>query len=276
MPSVLRQSIAFFVFTYALTWTMWFGWAQLTGAGRWFLFYVGVFAPALVALGLTWKEKGEPGVRALLARIFRWQVNARWYLFAIGYLATIKLLAAVAHRAIVGQWPRFGAEPLLLMVAAILISTWVQAGEELGWRGYALPRLSARFGLGVASVIVGILWAGWHLPLFFFIPGGDTYGQSFPLYLSQVTAVSVAMAWLYWRTGGSLLLVMLFHAAVNNTKDIVPSAVPGATNALSFHASLIGWLTVALLWICAAYFLVRMRHATLETITERSEAQSYG
>jgi uncharacterized protein len=272
MPSVLRQSIAFFVLTYALTWVMWFGWAQLTGAGRWFLFYVGVFAPALVALGLTWKEEGEPRVRALLAQIFRWQVNARWYLFAIGYIATVKLLAAVAHRAITGEWPRFGSEPLLLMVAAIMISTWVQAGEELGWRGYALPRLSARFGLGAASVIIGILWASWHLPLFFNPAGGDTYGQSFPLYLLQVTAVSVAMAWLYWRTGGSLLLVMLFHAAVNNTKDIVPSAVPGATNPVSLNASLVGWLTVALLWICAASFLVRMRHATLGPVAERSEA----
>jgi membrane protease YdiL (CAAX protease family) len=136
-----------------------------------------------------------------------------------------------------------------------------------------LPRLSARFGLGAASVIVGILWASWHLPLFFNPAGGDTYGQSFPLYLLQVTAVSVAMAWLYWRTGGSLLLVMLFHAAINNTKDIVPSAVPGATDALSFTASLVGWLTVALLWICAAYFLVRMHHAAMETIDGRRETQ---
>ena len=270
MPlSVLRQSIVFFVLTYAVTWSMWFAWAELTSPARWFLFYLGVFAPALVALGLTWKEKGEPGVRALLARIFRWEVNARWYLFAIGYIATIKLLAAVAHRAIAGEWPRFGEEPLLLMVAAIMISTWVQAGEELGWRGYALPRLSARFGLGAASAIVGILWASWHLPLFFNPAGGDTYGQSFPLYLLQVTAVSVAMAWLYWRTDGSLLLVMLFHAAVNNTKDIVPSAVPGATNSLSLNASLVGWLTVVLLWICAAYFFIRMRGATLEPIAEK-------
>ncbi len=271
VPSVLRQSIAFFALTYAVTWSMWFAWAQITGASRWLLFYVGVFAPALVALGLTWKEKGEPGVHALLARIFRWQVNVRWYLFAIGYIATIKLLAAVAHRAITGQWPRFGPQPVLLMVAAILMSTWVQAGEEIGWRGYALPRLSARFGLAAASVIVGILWASWHLP-FFFIPGGDVHGQSFPLYLSQVTAVSVAMAWLYWRTGGSLLLVMLFHAAINNTKDIVPSAVPGATNSLSFDASLVGWLTVGLLWICAAFFLVRMRHALLKPVAEKNEA----
>jgi membrane protease YdiL (CAAX protease family) len=83
-------------------------------------------------------------------------------------------------------------------------------------------------------------------------------------YLLQVTALSVAAAWLYWRTGGSLLLVMLLHAAVNNTKDIVPSAVPGATNIFALSPSLVAWLTVVFLWIPAVYFLVRMsRTATL-------------
>lgn len=84
------------------------------------------------------------------------------------------------------------------------------------------------------------------------------------MYLLSVTALSVAMAWLYWRTNGSLLLTMLLHAAVNNTKDIVPSALSSATNAFSFRSSSIGWLTVALLWICAAYFLVRMRRVKLD------------
>ena len=147
------------------------------------------------------------------------------------------------------------------MAAAIVISTWVQAGEEIGWRGYALPRLSDRLGLAPASVILGIIWASWHLPLFF-VPASDTHGQSFPLFLLQVTALSVAMAWLYWRTGGSLLLVMLLHAAVNNTKDIVPSAVPGAMNAFALSTSVVAWLTLALLWITAAYFLLQMRKTT--------------
>src|SRR5207247_9266931 len=131
------------------------------------------------------------------------------------------------------------------------------AGEEIGWRGYALPRLATRFGLGRASVLLGLIWAAWHLPQFF-IPEVDTYGQSFFVYALQVTALSVAMAWLYARTNGSLLLVMLLHAAVNNAKDIVPSALLVATNTFGVSASLVAWLTVTLLWICAAYFLARM------------------
>ena len=74
-----------------------------------------------------------------------------------------------------------------------------------------------------------------------------------------MTALSVVVARLYWRTRGSLLLVMLGHASVNNTKDIVPSAIPGATDALAFNASGVGWLTLALLWTAAGYFLVQMR-----------------
>jgi CAAX protease family protein len=102
------------------------------------------------------------------------------------------------------------------MLAATLLSTLVggQAGEEIGWRGYALPRLAARFGLGSASVLLGLVWAIWHLPLFL-VPEADTWGQSFPLYLLQVTALSVAIAWLFANTRSSLFPVMLMHAAVN-------------------------------------------------------------
>src|SRR5260370_37922863 len=103
-----------------------------------------------------------------------------------------------------GPWPRFGDAPRYLMIAATVFSTvWGgQAGEEIGWRGYALPRLAARFGLGGASILLGVLWAAWHLP-FFFMPEADLYGQSIPLYVLQVTALSVAMAWLYANTRGS-------------------------------------------------------------------------
>ena len=117
--------------------------------------------------------------------------------------------------------------------------------------------MAERFGLARASLLLGLIWACWHLPQFF-IREADTYGQSFLVYVLQVTALSVAMAWLYAHTSGSLLLVMLMHAAVNNSKDIVPSALPGATSTFGLSASLVACLTVTLLWICAAYFLARM------------------
>ena len=98
--------------------------------------------------------------------------------------------------------------------------------------------------------MLGIIWALWHLPLFF-IPGTGSDGQSFPIYLLHVTALSVAMAWLYWKTDGSLLLVMLMHASVNNTTDIIPAAVPGATDPFSFAGSTMAVYTIALSWLLA-------------------------
>ncbi len=263
MGSLLK----FFSLTYALTWACFFSVAALSGSTasavparvgiRWLLLFIGIFAPSFVALGLTARAEGRAGALALLRRLLQWRVGARWYVFAAGYIAAIKLVVALVHRVAIGAWPRFGSEAWYVIPMAIAFSTPFQAGEEIGWRGYALPRLAARLGLARASVLLGIIWACWHLPQFF-IPEADTYGQSFFVFVLQVTALSVAIAWLYAHTNGSLLLTMLMHAAVNNSKDIVPSAVPGATNTFGLSSSVVAWLTVALLWVCAAYFLVRM------------------
>jgi membrane protease YdiL (CAAX protease family) len=257
--------LAFFGFTFLASWTLFRVAAALT-AGAYYeinpIFLLGVFAPAWVALALTAWFEGRDGVRALLARIFHAPSNARWYVFAVSYMAVIKLTTALLLRVFTGEWPKFGDEPVFILPFAILLSTPVQAGEEIGWRGYALPRLAKYLGLPGGSIVLGIIWASWHLPLFF-IPDVDKTNQSFPVYLLSVTAISVTMAWLYWRTRASLLLTMLLHASVNNTTNIVPSALPGAVDPLSFVASRTAWVSVVLLWICAAYFLVQMRGATL-------------
>jgi uncharacterized protein len=220
------------------------------------LWLLGVFAPSLAALALTGWYEGASSVRTLLGRIFQWQVSARWHFFAVSYMAMIKLAVALVHR-LADSWPRFGHERPGVILIAILVSTPVQAGEEIGWRGYARPRLAERMGFARASVLLGLVWASWHLPQFF-LHGADTYGQSFPIWSLEVIALSVAIGWLYAHTNGSLLLPMLMHAAINNTKDIVPSGTANATNAFSLHASSILYLTAALLWVTAAYFLVRM------------------
>jgi membrane protease YdiL (CAAX protease family) len=272
--------LVFFPLTFALTWTAWFVSAALAGPNdtgffgvRGPIFLVGVFAPALVAIALTMTE-GHAGVWRLLARIGRWQVRTRWYVFAVGYLAAVKLAAALVHRVAIGAWPLFGDTPVPLMLGAILLSTWAQAGEEIGWRGFALPRLAKQLGLGGASILLGVIWALWHLPLFF-LPGTGSDGQSFPLYLLHVTALSVAMAWLYWKTGRSLLLVMLMHASVNNTTDIVHTAVLGATNPFSFSGSLVAWVTVGLSWMAAAPLLFQMRGADITTGTSSDPRHSH-
>ena len=251
----------FFLATFALTWICFVTVAvavpattPLGGA----LILLGAYAPGLVALALTgWRERSA-GVRDLLSRVVQWRVAGRYYVFASGYVVAVKLVVAVFHRVVTGAWPRFELSSWYLIPLAVAFSTPFQAGEEIGWRGFALPRLAARWGLAPASLVVGVIWAVWHLPQFY-IRSGDAYGQSFPVFALEVIAISVTLAWLWMRTGGSLLLPMLLHSAVNNSKDIVPAAVPGANQVFGFDASLVAWLSVAVLWVGAASFLVSMR-----------------
>jgi membrane protease YdiL (CAAX protease family) len=269
MGSLLK----FFLLTYAATWICFISVVAAripsSTAPGYLLVLLGAYAPSLVALSLTARDEGGRGVRLLLGRVVQWQVAARWYLFAAGYMAAVKLTVALLHRALTSAWPRFGAEPWYIILLAIVFSTPFQAGEEIGWRGYALPRLAGRFGIRLASLLLGLVWAFWHLPQFFIVET-DTYGQSFFVFALQVVALSVAIAWLWARTGGSLLLPMLLHSAVNNSKDIVPSATPGAMNTFGFSASLVAWMTVVLLWMGAAYFLTRMRKIDLYVAEPRS------
>jgi membrane protease YdiL (CAAX protease family) len=276
---VKREINAYLVVTFILTWSAWLFVARsadtrtIVFAVGGPIFLLGVFAPGLVAIAFAGYADGRRGITRLLMRMVAAPPGSSLYLFAVGYMAAIKLAAALVHRLATGAWPRFGETPVIVMFAAILISMWAQAGEEVGWRGYALPRLVGQMGLGGASLVLGLIWAFWHLPLFF-LPGSGSQGQSFPIYLLQVTAMSVAFGWLYWRSQGSLLLVMLFHAATNNTTDIVPAAVPGAMNPLSFHGSLVAWATVALSWLIAIVLLFRMRGATIDAMLASESRQN--
>ena len=272
--------VGYFLATFAFTWTAWLAPAAL-GAPRDTgllalggpVFLLGVFAPAFVALAFTASSEGRAGVTRLLARIGRWHVRARFYLFAISYMAATKLIAALVHRIAIGEWPRFGDASLPLMLGAILVSTLVQAGEEVGWRGYVLPRLATHLGLGGASIVLGVIWALWHLPLFF-LPGSGSDGQSFPIYLLHVSALSVAMCWLYWKTEGSLLLVMLMHASVNNTSGIVPAALPDSVDPMSLNGSLVAWVAVAASWVVAVLLLSRMRGAGIGVLLDTGSGQT--
>jgi membrane protease YdiL (CAAX protease family) len=272
--------LAYFLLTFLVTWSVWFAASGLaapgnTGffGGRGPVFLLGVFAPALVALAFTAQAEGRAGVTRLLARIGHWQVRARWYAVAIGYFAVIKLTAALVHRVVNHEWPPFGDTPVVLMIMGIAVSTWGQAGEEVGWRGYALPRLAQHLGLGGASLVLGVIWAVWHLPLFVLPDSGST-GQSFPAYLLQVMAMSVVFAYLYWKTDGSLLLAMVMHAAVNNTTGIVPAAIDGAITPIALGGSLVAWATVALSWVVATPLLVLMRGADIQPLLTSTSAAS--
>ena len=252
--------VPFLFLSYLVTWTVFITvivWVPAQTAAGYALVLFGAYTPGFLALLVTARSDGRKGVAALLRRILRADVPLRFYLLALTYIAVVKLTAATVHHQVTGLRPPFGDRSLALILLAIAISTPFQAGEEIGWRGFALPRLADRFGLRIASVLLGLIWAAWHLPQFY-IAGADTYHQSFVVWGLQVVAISVALAWLYAKSGGSLLLVMLMHSAINNSKDIVPSGAAVPPGVFSLNAPLMAWLTLGLLWIAAAYFLVRM------------------
>ena len=87
-------------------------------------------------------------------------------------------------------------------------------GEETGWRGFALPRLLDRTGPLPASLFLGVVWAVWHLPLFWTV-GRDAYGAPFVIMLVELPAMSVLYTWVFQHTAGSALLAILFHASGN-------------------------------------------------------------
>lgn len=273
--------LRFFALTYTLTWTCFILAATLSGGMGSFapafsalgppLLFLGTFAPALVALGLTAWDEGRPGTKALVDRLFEWPAGWQWYTFAVGYIAAIKLTAAIAHRLISGAWPPFGNESWYVIAAAIVISTPIQAGEEMGWRGYALPRLAARFGFASASLMLGLVWGVWHLPLFF-VAGLGNYGQSFPVFVLGSTMLSVAIAWLYAHTNGSLLLAMLMHSAANQTTGIVPTRMANPGNPFALDTSLVTLLSVAIGLMTVGYFLARMPKVEVPGRVDRAVA----
>lgn len=258
------RTVKFFLLTYVISWSCWIAAIGISGPKRFddsvipgILLLAGTFAPALCGLMLTAYAEGKPGVMSMLSRMLQGGVGLRWFLFAILYMPIIKGMVALSYRLATGTWPPFGHESALVIAAAILFSTPVQAGEEIGWRGYALPRIASRLGLGWASVIVGLIWGVWHLPLFFW-PGSDKYNESFPLYVAGVIAFSVAIAWLYGHTGGSLLMTMLMHSAFNQTIGIVDDRLASGEKPFALGAALSFILTIAWMWVAAAFFLSRM------------------
>src|SRR5262249_43981393 len=149
----------FFLLAYAITWICFSLVAVAipvqTPAG-YVIVLIGAFSPSFAAIWLTARAEGGPGVSKLLSGVLLWQVGVRWYLFAAGFTVAVKLFVALLHRLALGVWPRFG-DAIWLVPMAIAFSTPFQAGEEIGWRGYALPRMAARLGFGRASLLLGLI-----------------------------------------------------------------------------------------------------------------------
>ena len=203
--------IAFFVLAFAFAWTMWLLTALYPDSAA----YIPspTFGPLIAAVVVLALTRGRSGVRELLSRMVRWRVGLRWYavvlllpvaLILVAVYMNVLLGASAPSAAELGQWPRlFLMFPLLLIFDGPL-------GEEPGWRGYALPRLQAGRSALAASLVLGAIWAFWHLPKLMM----DSSFRPVPFVLFAF-AGAILFTWVYNSTNGSVLLTILFHTSVN-------------------------------------------------------------
>jgi uncharacterized protein len=191
-----------------------------------------IVGPTLAAFLMTSVIEGRSGVLHLLRRYARWHVGVQWYLFALlGIPAVVLLSVLVLPGGITAL--RAPTPALVLSYLASYIGIFLVGGplfEEPGWRGFALPRLQQRAGPLVGSLLLGVLWGLWHLPLFLFVPGYDGAGSGFvgisiPFveFVISIVAGTCIITWVFNNTRGSLLLTMLLHASFNTASGYAPA-----------------------------------------------------
>jgi membrane protease YdiL (CAAX protease family) len=242
---LLKELIFFFVATYFITWLCWIPLINL-GEIEW-VRMLGGFGPTLSALMLTLLMRSRADLRRLLERLKRWRVGIHYYLFSV-FATAVLVIAAISLYFFLGGGPLEFNDPsqwYLIIVVFFYVLLFSVLGEEIGWRGFALPRLQRRMSALGSSLVLGFIWGLWHLPLFF-VPGN--FHQMIPvsLFLLQSLAISVVYTWLYNSTEGSLLIVNMFHAASNTTLGILP-VLPMDTGGDILPLQTL----VALLWIVA-------------------------
>ncbi len=243
---------AYFILAYGLSW-MFLGLGAWLASAQGTLIWAGAIMPAVSAFVVLGFSEGRAGVEKLLRKLLVWRVGIQWYLVALLSPLAIVMAALPFHAWLGGQFPPvlgagFWSQTLPSAgVLVLLISTFgilISAGEEIGWRGYALPRLQARFGPWWASLILGLLWGCWHLPLFL-IPGTTQFGLAFPAYVLASIGYSVIYTCLCNRSRGSVLIASLFHSASNATISYAAAIVPFIVKDL--YLSLLGLAVVTLI-----------------------------
>jgi uncharacterized protein len=252
-----RPFLTFYSLTLAISWSFWIPVAVSHQALIPFwpsaLFLIaGGFGPSLAAVLLTATEGGSTAIWRLFSRLLKWRVGIQWYLMVLLLPAAFCFSAVALHSLLGGVAPQlYSPVPWYLLPAYFLVVLLFVGPmpEEIGWRWYALPVLQAKRSALSANLILGSSWALWHLPLAW---TGDLSwpGLPFPLFALAIVALAILFTWAYNGTGGSLLIVLLFHAAINFTLTLVPVQ---PTSTMPLRTCVIG---VGLLWVAAIIVVI--------------------
>lgn len=228
MSSRRRQSLLIYMgVAYPITWLVWWPYlrAATTGAAPPgpYLYYLGALGPFLAAFGAEAYERGRRGIEDLAHRLLDVRGPRGW--IAVGLLSPLLLVpaAGLCWHAVTGAWPAWrglgvtGRAPGLgPLVTWGLMTISYGVGEETGWRGFLLPRLQGRRSALAATALLVPIWAGWHLPAFWFREGYVELGVAGGLgFLVGLTAGAVVLTALYNASGGSVLVVALWHGGWN-------------------------------------------------------------
>ncbi len=220
-----------------------------------------LLGPTLAAFIMTAITEGRPGVLRLLRRYVLWRVDAQWYLFVLFGIPALLLFSILVLPGAIAAF-RVPALTFILGYLVTYIFIFFAGGpffEEPGWRGFALPRLQQRSGPLLGTLILGVLWGLWHLPLFL-IPGYNGAGTGFVgisvpfiAFVIAATAMAFIFTWVFNNTRGSLLLAMLLHASVNTASDAFLRFSPSLPTApLAAMSSYIAFILLALIIIAAS------------------------
>lgn len=224
----------FALFIFATDWVVsTFG--ELSGSHP--LFILAVYAPAISALMLVVMHAGLAGTGRFLSRLFLWRASFWWYAFLVlGFPAISFAGAALKGNAM--SAPLF-TESLGVLLPSIGFMMILGPMEEIGWRGFALPILQRRFVPFWAGLILGVIWAVWHLPAFL-LSGTPQAAWGFMPFFAGSVACSVILTAFFNNARGSILLAMLFHFQMNN--PLWPDAQPFDMYVYVAAAVLIVWL----------------------------------
>jgi membrane protease YdiL (CAAX protease family) len=255
---VRRHPIAsFVVLAYALSWADWIPLA-LRGTrvvpGGSVTHFPGLLGPAIAAFVIVAIGDGSAGVARLLRRMVRVSKPSRAFLLyslsPLAFLALALVAARIAHRPMppIRDFGLYSGLPALsLPVVLLLVVLFSGYGEEIGWRGFALERLQERFGSVKGTLVLALIWAGWHTPAFWFVEGYRTMGVGTLLggFGLGICAGAIVLARVLNRTNGSVLAASLWHATYN------------LTSATTASRGLIGAVTTTCVMVWAGVLLVQ-------------------
>jgi membrane protease YdiL (CAAX protease family) len=222
--------IGFFGLAYAFSWLTLLALHGLLGLPTALVILLQTLGPTLAALAMATVLGGSAGRRALISRVRIWRVGARWY--AVALLGIPVACRAAALLLPGGLGPVGGQSPVQLALTYLIVV--VVAGisgplfEEPGWRGFALPRLQTQRGPLQGTLVLGVLWAAWHLPQFLVPDWAAQNGGSSPVvvleFLLMVVAIAPVMTWIFNHTRGSLFMAMVAHSSINASLAVFVAA----------------------------------------------------